>query len=217
MKINHFFKLTRMVCFCILLFVLNGCNGQSENNDSCLLHLKNARNQIASYYKTNEQSLLLSSIDECEKSMPCLETRKAAIELKVGLIIKLKRFQEGQKYVDSLTESDFKLKYKKRMWHNYFIALEFDSKGDTVKRNNYYKEIVSDIQNYIFKDSLPAGEINEESYYDLLFAKSKFLNKKEVYDEIEVLIHRYPKEQQFFDGVKTSLYKVSFSSNASEN
>ena len=40
--------------------------------------------------------------------MPCLETRRGAIELKVVLLITLKRFHEGQKYVDSPTESDFK-------------------------------------------------------------------------------------------------------------
>src|SRR5580658_3903766 len=117
----------------IILFIysFSSCRGQSNNKDSCIAHLKNARRNINSYYKNSEQALLFVALKEVEQSTQCTETRYGAIELKLSLLLILKKYKEGYIYTDSLSESDFKYKYKRQMWHNYFLALNYESNFDT--------------------------------------------------------------------------------------
>lgn len=186
------------------LFTLNSCNGQAKDKDDCVLHLKNARKSFNSYYQNNEDSALISALNEVEKSMQCIETRRGAVELKLSLLMLLKKYPEGYKYIDSLTENDFKLSYKKTLAYNYFLASEYESKGDTVMRNKLLNETVSNIQKYIQGENMPDHKINEEAYYDLFLIKSKILTQEQMNVEIALLKRKYPKNKDFFDALEDS-------------
>ena len=133
------------------------------------------RNGISTYYKINEKLLLNKSLNNVEQALKCKETRYKAIDLKISLLILLKKYRNGYKFIDSLSEKDFKKGYKKKMNYNYFLALEYESKADTANRNKYFNEIIAHIQNYIQQENISKDKLNEEAYYDLFSVKAKVL------------------------------------------
>lgn len=105
------------------------CIGHSKR-DSCKISYKTARAVLNSYYHSNDQTELLTALEDVNRSMQCPETRAASIELKISLLSLLKRFREGYQFVDSLSGSDFEKSYKKKTYSNFFTALEYESMLD---------------------------------------------------------------------------------------
>ncbi|MBS1948277.1 MAG: hypothetical protein JST47_10965 [Bacteroidetes bacterium] len=198
----------------IAIVYFDSCNGQSQNSDTCITHLKNARRNLNAYYKSNDQSSLAIAMNEVEQSMQCDKTKRGAIELKLSLLILLNQYQHGYQYVDSLGETDFKLKYKKGMWQNFFLALECESKFDTVGRNKYYNNIIPIVENYIQSENKQKGQIDEEPYYDLFFIKAKVSDPKQIDFELDSLKQKYPSEGDFFEGLKSTFLNIAGKSNA---
>ena len=197
-------KFKDIVSYCLFLILLNSCNGQS-NIDTCKLSYKNARNNLNNYYKNTDQSLILKALQEVNQSLQCQDTRHKAIDLKISLLAILKMYKNGYQFIDSLNENDFSAKYKKTMNHNYFLALEYEEKSDTANRNKLLNETVANIQNYIRQENMPQGKLDEEAYYDLFFVKKKVMSLEKINAEIDLLKKQYPRDEEFFDALKSSM------------
>ena len=193
-----------LISFTVII-LLGSCNAQSKQLEDCQLSYKNAKADFSTYYKINEKLLLNKSLNNVEQALKCKETRYKAIDLKISLLILLKKYRNGYKFIDSLSEKDFKKGYKKKMNYNYFLALEHESKTDTVNRNKYFNYIIVDIQNYIQQEKMSKGKFDKEAYYDLFFVKKNFLNLQQVNAEVDLLKEQYPNEKDFFDSLKETL------------
>jgi hypothetical protein len=169
MKHTNFIKGSKTLLFYCLYVIVNGCNGQSKDLENCKLHYRKATANIDIYYQNKDTSLLKNALGDVEQSLECPETKKASIEIKIGILSLLKEYGNAYRYIDSLKDSDFKLKYKKMMDYNYFLALDRESKSDTIGRNRFIDSAKSLIQNYINKES----KFDEEAYYDLFYISSK--------------------------------------------
>lgn len=198
-------KLKTILTGFVIIVFLNQCNGQSKELKDCKLSYKNARTNFNAYYKKNEHSLLQKSLSDVEQAMKCKETRHQAIDLKISLLILLEKYKSGYEFIDSLSENDFRASYKKKMNYYYFYALDYESKGDTLSRNQFFNEIIIDIQDYIERDSMPYDNLKQEAYYDLFTVKRKVINVQQINAEIDLLKKKYPKEKDFFDSLKESL------------
>jgi hypothetical protein len=141
---SFFYESKKTTIFCFF-FTLFSCNSQSTKTDNCKLQFKAAKDSLNAYYRGNEESLLQSALENVERSIRCDEIRDKSIELKISLLILLKKYKIGYMFIDSLRRDDFKASYKKKMNYNYFLVLEHESKGDTTNRDKLLNEIISDI------------------------------------------------------------------------
>ena len=171
-------RIKNIIVFCLVLMLFANCKRQNNNFDKGLSAYKKAEKNLNDYYRTKDDSLLYLGLKNAEESLQCSQTRYQAISLKIALLSQLKNYTRGYEFVDSLSESDFKLKYKKEMWHCYFHALESESIGDTTQRNIYLIKIISGIQNYIREVNMPDEKEYEEAYHDIFFSKTNILNNQ---------------------------------------
>lgn len=176
-------RIRKIMIYCLVLTSFSNCKRQDNNFDDGISSYKNAEKNLEEYYKTKDDSLLYVALNNTEESFQCSQTRYEAISLKIDLLSQLKKYTWGYEFVDSLSESDFKIKYKKEMWHYYFHALESQSIGDTSSRNKYFMQIISGIQNYIRHQYFPDEKNDEEAWRDLFFSKTSILNRQ-VFDTI---------------------------------
>lgn len=197
----------------ILLNLFNSCDGQVKNLEDCRLHYKNALTELNAYYKNNKTSLLQESLANIQESLKCPETRYKSIELKISLLILLKRYQSGYEFIDSLSDNDFNAKFKKKMNHDYFRALEYESKSDTANSSRLLNGIVADIQNYIQNENTPKDSLDLDAYLALFLIKKKVSNMKQIETEIDLLKEKYPNEKDDLEGIKNTIFeKTQFSS-----
>jgi|GEM_PF-2091735 len=201
-------QIRRLLILFPCVYSLNGCCGQPKNSDTCISHFKNASAAVSSYQESNDQQFLSVALHEVGQSTACTETRQAAVELKISLLMLLKEFREAYVYVDSLNETDFKLKYKKSMWHNYFLASEYGSQLDTVNEVKYFNEAIRAIQNYIQSENKHQGQLDEEAYFDLFNIKKKVATQQQIETEIDSLKGEYPSKRSYFTGLKTTLFDI---------
>jgi len=171
-------RIRKITACCLILTFFANCKMQHNNADNCISAYKKAEKNLNEYYRTKDESLLYLSLKNVEESLQSVQTRSDAISLKIDLLSQLKKYTWGYEFVDSLNESDFKIKYKKNMWHDYFHALESQSIGDTLERNIYLIKIISGIQNYIRKEYIPDEKEYEEAYHDIFFSKTNILNNQ---------------------------------------
>jgi len=206
MKLLMDSKLNSLISYCLLLnmgLFLISC--EQSQNDSCIIHFKSARNKLNSYYKTKDSFLLLLALNDAQHSLQCDKTKRGAIEIKLSVFALLKQYENGYKYVDSLSESDFALTYKKQMLYNYFLALHYESKEDSVTRNKYFHTIITGIDEYLRKQNSPKKEINQEAYLDLFSAKSKVVSAQKIKLEIDSLKEKYPQSKDFFETLRQTV------------
>jgi len=189
----------------VLLVFFCNCKGDSQRIDSCESAYKNARINYNQYFRNNQEQLLNNALLAIDQAMQCEKLRLKAVDLKVSLLILLKNYERGYKFIDSLNENDFNKKYKKSMDYNYFLALSYESKGDTVSRNRFLSKIVNDIGNYIRQEESRFGKIDEETYYDLFIVKSRFTTKSQIKFEIDSLKSIHPTEKEFLDAVESTV------------
>ncbi len=202
------YKLNKLIIAAIsfILFNLfNSCNGQVKSLEDCRSHYKNALTGLNAYYKNNKTSLLQESLTNIQESLKCPETRYKSIDLKISLLILLKRYQSGYEFIDSLSENDFNAKFKKKMNHDYFHALDYESKSDTASRNRLFNEIVADIQRYIQNENMGKDTLNEEAYILLFSFKKTLVGLKKVDAEIDSLKGKYPLKKDYLDDLKNAI------------
>jgi len=196
---------TRTLVALLTFVILHGCSAHSKQVNACRSSYKKARADLNAYYKDHDSSMLGSSLADADLAMRCVETRQAAVEMKISLLALMKSFRKGYEFVISLNESDFTMSYKKTMGYQYFLAMDADARGDTLLRNRIFKNICFDIETYIRNENLPAGKLNEVAYYDLYKMKTKIRSQSQLGMEIDSLKQRYPASSEFFDVLKGSL------------
>jgi hypothetical protein len=187
-----------------LILCFTSCNGQSKQSADCIASYKKAKTALNTYYGNNEQSLLQESLNNVEQAIRCEETKFKAIDLKISLLMLLKKYKTGYQFIDSLSEKDFSTGYKKKMNYNFFLAMEYESKKDTFNRNLVLNVVILDIQNYIQNEKMPVGKLDDQVYYDLYTIKSKILDQSKLSTEIDSLKKIYPGQEAFFESLKES-------------
>jgi len=197
-----------LVTFCFFY----SCKGQSADVDSCKLNIKIARKNINDFYQNNDKLLLTHAMNSVNKSIQCKETRLGGIEIKLSIYMLLKDYKTGQMFVDSLSETDFKYKYKRFFWSNYFAASDAEFNSDTLDRDKYYSEIIKNVESYINTEDEVKGTFDKEAYYDLFYIKQKVVSQKEVYEQIDKLENKYPSEKIFLESLKSTFYENPVSS-----
>lgn len=193
-KLQFFFQ----ILFINTLLV--NCNGQTNNVDICKKHYKNAQKSLNAFYSEDKQIFLKEALIEVEMSMNCKEIRAKSIDMKISILSLQKEYEKACLFIESLDEKDFSKKYKKSMQYNFFKALNYESKYDTINRNIYLDKAINDINNFIKVQNI----IDQESYYDLIFIKSRKLTKMQLDAEIGLLVEKYPAEKVFFEILKES-------------
>ena len=202
-------KITLLIIFVHCM----SCHGQAYNSENCIGSLKRAKALLSNYYINNDDSVLHPAMLKLDTAMTCSITQIQATDLKISLLVLLKDYQRGIEFTDSLNNDLFKLSYKKTMYHNYFIALQNEAKGDSAKRNIHLINIIDDIQQFVSDKK----RINKEAYYDLFFIKSLIMTKEELNAELTVLQKVHPGNKEFFKILFESLYDEGKSTEASFN
>ena len=127
------------------------------------------------YSNPNNTAVLDSALIIANRCMQCDSIKKSVVELKIRLLIALRKFNEGSDFVDSLQSSDFQYPYKKKLNHDNFIALNFASNKDTISRDNVFREMAVDLEEYINGSTLKPKEF-QEAYLDLYSLKGNFID-----------------------------------------
>lgn len=199
MKIN-------LMYYLILIILTINCNGQSQEKDSCINDFNNAEKLITDFAIKRDSTALNSALQLYGRAMNCSETRKKSIEKMILYINLSEDYQKGYSFIESLLSNDFDKPYKKKMYMNFYKAMEYDKKENILERDKYFSLIADSIQLFIQKSNL--NELEEEAYYDLYFIKSKYLSKEVIENEINELIKSNPKNKLFFDSLKYSLFSI---------
>ena len=158
--------------FILLLTLLLSCS--KKNNERCNSLYEKAFNCWLQYSLTD--------------STLCLE-------LNLSIRYLLKDYEGGKKYVESFNSSDFSTNYKKDMYIKAFEVAILESKGDTVNRNQLFKELINEIQLYLNKNP------NEESLYDLFLVKRIIEDQNKILKEIEHIRSSKQYEDKVIDNI----------------
>src|ERR1700733_4617406 len=89
---------TGSICF-ICFLLLAECNGQSDQSADCYLRYSRANNSLNNFYKSNDQTQLTVSLAEVDSALQCMGAKPKAVELKVTLLLLLKRFKDGYDFL----------------------------------------------------------------------------------------------------------------------
>jgi hypothetical protein len=156
---------------------------------------------VLAYNNPSNQASLDSSLTLLNRCMQCDSIKDAVVDLKIRLLITMGKFKEGAEYVDSLQPSDFAYPYKKKLNHDNFAALNFASKKDTINRDNTYRTMLTNIENYINSNKLNSKEF-QEAFADLFVLKQNLAEASEINQQIDSLKVKYPENAKFLDFFK---------------
>jgi hypothetical protein len=194
--------LNRVWLMALSALILNSCNGRARDKDTCKQNYIHARSSLNSYYKDKNRSLLIASLNYVDKSVKCSATRLASVELKISVLSTLKRYKSGYEYVDSLSETDFKYPYKKKMFYYYLRSLNFSSNSDVENAKRMLNQAAQQIQVYIDRSSSANSQELQEAYYDLFFIKQNLLSSKQIVVEIDLAKKQHPELTTFLDQLR---------------
>ncbi|MGJ1014504.1 hypothetical protein ACR77X_11340 [Bacteroides salyersiae] len=128
-------------------------------------------------------------------SIDCKPVKRKVFELNISVRYLLKDYEGGKKYVESFRSSDFATTYKKDMYIKAFEAAIFESKDDTVSRNQLFRELTNEIQLYLNKNP------NEESLFDLFLVKRIIEDRNKLINEIECIRSSKKYEDRVIDSI----------------
>jgi len=182
-----------ILCYFVIISIsLNAC---SHNNESkCNLLLQKANNNLYQFYASNDTLSLLRAKSYID-SIDCNSFKYKVFNTKITLFMLLNEYSAGIEYVKTLNSTDFHNKYQKNMYLKSFEAMLCEAQGDTIKSNNLYREIISEIQLYLDKTT------SKEALADLFVIKSKIETKAEILKEIELLKTKGKYDNDFLNAV----------------
>ena len=175
------------------------CHISHDKEIICQYKFKKA-SELAYNNPTNKVALdsALTILNNC---MQCDSIKKSVVDLKILLLITIGKFKEGADFVDSLKSSDFVYPYKRNLYHDNFIALDFALIKDSIRRDSVFREMANRLENYINENKLESKEF-QEAYLDLFSIKENFLDSTIINQEVDSLTRKYPDNAQFFDFLK---------------
>lgn len=191
-------KMSQVLFFVFFALLFYSCKGQLSPEE-CVKKFKLARN--LAYANPTRQSALDSALHLSNECMQCDNIRTSVIDFKITLLIGMKKYVEGVRFVDSLKESDFTYAYKKNIMSKNLQALNYDSKNDTTNRNLIYRQIANDIGQYIRKPNISEKEF-KEACTGLFAVKENYLDANQINKDVEVLKEMCPDRKDFFDFFK---------------
>jgi hypothetical protein len=198
-------RLLNIACIVIICpLLLAECNGQSTQWSDCKLEYSRASQSLNDFYRNKDETQLIVSLAEVDSALPCKESNVKAVDLKITLLLLLKRYKEGYEFVKGLDSATFYKPYQKMMKENWFMAHVYEEEADTFARDSLYRKIVSGVENYIESENEAKKPFDEIAYSDLLFVQGQFERSKAI-DEIGRLEKKFPSEKDFFDGVREML------------
>lgn len=195
--------LNKNLFLAILFAFLLGCNEGSGtmNHNDCLDSYSKANSYLNEYHmKGNEKSLRLSLKITESIYGSCPDFKEQLTNLKITLLMLLKDYEKGFKFVSSLDADKFESAYKKNLYLKTFKALTLEERGDTLKRDELLQELVNEIQNYIDNNSSDKNAIA-----DLFYTKIRFKSENEVIEEIEQLQQKDIDNKDFYEALKESI------------
>lgn len=199
------------ISICVFINIIIGCHDKPAGIANCKVDLKKAADSLNSYYQSGKLSALEASLPFLQEPLECPETRPRAIEMKISIFVLLKEYENGYKFVDSVKDNDFSRPYKREMAMDYFRALEFESKADSIDKKKHLQLITHNIQDYIKRSASSDTAMDKEAYYDLYLIKSKLYPINELYKELDSLKTRYPGQIDFIESLKGTLNPQSTS------
>jgi len=192
-------KLFLSILLLVGQIIFYSCHIPHDREIICEVNFKKARD--LAYKNPTNFSTLDSSLNIVNRCMQCDSIKMAVVELKIRLLLTLGKYEQGSKFIDSLQSSDFPFPYKKTLYQDNFIALNFASKGDTISRDKVYEKMAAGLESYIVKNDLKSKEFQEAFTELSAFPKSsadslKFLTL------IDSLKPQYPDEERFLNFFK---------------
>ncbi len=166
---------------------------------SCNENYKKARD--LAYKNPTNPSALDSALIIVDKCMKCDSIKTAVVDLKIRLLITLRKFNEGAEFVDSLQTSDFTYTYKKKLTQDNFLALNFASNKDTNSRDVRYRIMATDLESHINSNNLKSNEF-QEAVIDLHTLTDNLNDSALFKRQIDSLKIKYPQEVKFLDFIK---------------
>ncbi|HJV77723.1 MAG TPA: hypothetical protein VJ602_05010 [Paludibacter sp.] len=180
--------------FCILCL---NCRGESGD---CKSSYKKATEKLNQYYIDGLSSHLDTALYYASQLNTCSEYKVRGVNLKLTLYMLSKKYEAGDKYVDSLFEKDFSRPYQKILYRNSFRALLLEKQNDIAGRDSCYNEIIIEIRKYIKKNPL-----NKDAIADLFYTKINFEDRETVINEIDLLKSKKSYDKDFLEALKETI------------
>lgn len=181
-----------------LCFLCISCKGQVISDEVCKENLSEALDKYNTYMTLSQDEYLLKeSLDYLGNSLLCENTKEVSIELKISILLILNQFVEGEKFLLSLKEDDFKKPYKKQMYLYYFESKLCEEESCRLSK---LKDIEISIEKYIEEKKI----FEEEVYYDLFLIKNELLSEDQFTKQISESIKQFPYYKDFFETLNTT-------------
>lgn len=196
------YKKTIIFVQVLLCFLCISCKGQIISDEVCKENLSEALNKYNTYMTLNQDEYLLKeSLDHLESSLLCENAKEVSVELKISILLILNQFVEGEKFVLSLKEDDFKKPYKQQMYFNYFKSKLCK---EEICRLSKLKDIEISIEKYIEEKKI----FEEEVYYDLFLIKNELLSEDQFTEQISESIKQFPYNKDFFETLNATFKEI---------
>lgn len=191
--------------FFVLIFngICSGCQGDTKSEkDKCKEAYKEANVRLNEFYQKADQKKLDTALYIVEKNInACPDYNVRMVNLKIRILILLKAYDRGYKFIDSLDEEKFDKPYKKSFYLKSFRAMGLESQGDSVNRNKQYLGIIDDVLGYI-----KLHPSDREAIADLFFIKAKVEEKSKVLESIDIMRRQgNVSDSMFYEGLKSAI------------
>lgn len=190
--------------FLLLTILIWSCQGKMKcrNEKNCDKHYKNAISKLNNYYEYKNSMDLDTALISLEKSYKlCPERRKNRFpNVKITLLLLMKEYEWGYRFIDSIELDLFKSSYKKNVYSKTFQGLLYEKQGDTINRNICFKNLVNEIKLY-----LSNNPSDNDAISDLYYTKLRYENKKVVISEIDSTLVTYKGNKDFLERLKNTI------------
>lgn len=156
------------------------CCKHNREENICQEQLNRSRNYLNEFYLTNDSDYLAHSKFTLD-SIDCDSFKHRVSNIKLSLYYLMKDYENGIMYVETLEDMEFQRPYMKAMFLNNFKALLCIEKKDTTCYSYYYKEIITEIEDYLDENK------DIDALVDLYVFKSKIYPKAILLSEIDTL------------------------------
>lgn len=181
------------------LGLFSSCQMSKGSDTGCAAHFKKARD--LAFRNPADTTALYAALAMVNESMECDSVRLAAVDLKIRLLLTLRKYGEGMKYTDSLQAADFIYSYKKPLIHGNFAAFNFAAKGDTASSDSVYRKMAAYLETYIQESRLKPGEF-QEAFTELNSLQERFMDSMALKAVVDSFKRKYPDEERFFEFFK---------------
>jgi len=184
----------------IIFYLLLLLSCKTERDDNCNVLFNKAKASLNNYYEKKDANYLKDAKIYLD-SIGCDSFKHKIFNTKTSILLLSKNYLEGVNYISSIDSASFDRSYMKSMYLNRFKALESESKSDTVHRDQYYIEGLSEICLYINKH--PS---DKDALFDYYMFKIFFNDRTDIIKEIESLKSRKMYEDDFLDAIIETLH-----------